>query len=400
MTQITLYIVANETGSGIDQPRLSGGDRIAIECIRRWAKRVDLINIFTGKSGLSMYRRYITEGVNFIITSHFTFKKPSLIHLLLFEFSSLLGGVIAALSISKVPDKAIIYSASDFLPDSIPAWMMKKRFRNAKWIATFFLFAPNPFSKESPYRGIRRLNGFLYYTSQLFARAIIRKYADMVWVTNELDRWRFIDNKRFTPDKVVAVRGGVDFKTPSLIPEPKKKRFDAVFIGRFHPQKGVLKLIDMWKYVCERKKDAKLAVIGVGELEGEVKAKIKKYGLENNVFLFGFKDGVEKIKIFKESKIVVHPAIYDSGGMAACEAMACGLPGVSFDLPALKTYYPKGMLKTPCFDLEKFAENILRLLNNEELYREMSNDALDWAREWDWDTRATYLFNKVVETLE
>lgn len=30
-------------------------------------------------------------------------------------------------------------------------------------------------------------------------------------------------------------------------------------------------------------------------------------------------------KIFKSSKVVLHPAIHDSGGMVACEAGACGL---------------------------------------------------------------------------
>ena len=108
------------------------------------------------------------------------------------------------------------------------------------------------------------------------------------------------------------------------------------------------------RLVCAAKPNSKLAMIGVGELENEAKAKINKLGLESNIVLFGFKDGYEKLKIFKDSRVVVHPAIYDSGGMAACEAMACGLPGVSFDLPALKTYYPKGMLKTPCYDLEAF----------------------------------------------
>ena len=123
-------------------------------------------------------------------------------------------------------------------------------------------------------------------------------------------------------------------------------------------------------------------------LEEEFEEKISKYGLENNIAFFGFKDGVEKLKIFKDSKVVVHPAIYDSGGMAACEAMACGLPGVSFDLPALKTYYPKGMLKTPCYDLKRLRRNILKLLNDEKLYERTAKDALEWAKEWDWDKRA------------
>ncbi len=137
-------------------------------------------------------------------------------------------------------------------------------------------------------------------------------------------------------------------------------------------------------------------MIGVGELENEANAKINKLGLESNIVLFGFKDGYEKLKIFKDSRVVVHPAIYDSGGMAACEAMACGLPGISFDLPALKTYYPKGMLKTPCYDLDVFAKNILLLLADEKLYEEMSKEALHWAKEWDWDKRAKELLTELL----
>jgi len=40
--------------------------------------------------------------------------------------------------------------------------------------------------------------------------------------------------------------------------------------------------------------------------------------------------------------------------MAAMEAMAWSLPGVCFDLEALKTYYPKGMVKVPLGTLIKW----------------------------------------------
>ena len=129
-------------------------------------------------------------------------------------------------------------------------------------------------------------------------------------------------------------------------------------------------------------------MIGVGPLEVEVREKIQKLGLQGNIELIGFRDGEEKYKIFKQSKIVVHPATYDSGGMAACEAMAWGLPGVSFDLEALKSYYPQGMIKTPCYDLKVFAENILDLIEDGQLYEKISKEAIDWAKEWDWDKRA------------
>lgn len=305
------------------------------------------------------------------------------------------------INVLKIPpsnDINVIYSGSDFWPDAIPAFLLKRRFKQAKWVAGFYLFVANPFSSETPYKGKTALKGLIYYLSQLPVYYLVRKYADSVWVTSEPDRYKFIDG-RLTPNRVTAIRGGVDIKNSIQVIEAKEKEFDAVFIGRFHPQKGVLELVEIWKLVCIEKPDAKLAMIGVGQLENEVKDKIKTLGLNSNIALLGFKDGYEKIRVFKASRVVLHPAIYDSGGMAACEAMACGLPGVSFDLPALKTYYPKGMLKSPCFNLKLFAANIVRLLDDEILYTQVSVDALAWAKEWDWDKLAEDLLTKLKDPL-
>ena len=375
---------------------LSGGDRILIELTRRWLDKGLRIHLVTSKEGYEVCQKYGLRSASYLIVTC-----PSLLRLNVYLLYLLraLKALVTVLNFRPEHNDVVVYSSSDFWPDSIPAWLLKMRFKNIKWVAAFYLFAPSPLREDTPYRGWHFLRGLFYFLSQLPIYGLIKKYADMVWVTSEFDRWRFIDGGRLTADKVIAVRGGVDIRTPMSVPEPEEKMFDAVYIGRFHPQKGVLELIDVWRYVCEKKPEAKLAVIGVGELENEVKEKIRKYGLENNVILFGFKDGVEKLKIFKESKVVVHSAIYDSGGMAACEAMACGLPGVSFDLPALRTYYPKGMLKTPCYDLKKFAENILKLLNNDELYRKMGKDALDWAMEWDWDKRSEELLDAAKKLL-
>ncbi len=69
----------------------------------------------------------------------------------------------------------------------------------------------------------------------------------------------------------------------------------------------------------------------------EVKFKINELRLQNNIKLFGFVfDGPEKYRVFSQSKIVVHPSYFDSGGMAAAESMLFGMPCVGFDLPAYK----------------------------------------------------------------
>jgi len=377
---------------------MSGGDRIWIECAKRWAKeRGIIVKVFTTEEGIERGQYYGLRRANYVLWSSSKFKKFGVYIIYVWR---IIKGCLAAIRISKICGKNIvIFSSSDFMPDSIPAWIMKMRLKNSKWVAAFYLFAPSPFSKESPYKGKLFIRGLLYYLSQIPIYWLIKKYADMVWVTNDLDRWRFI-SKRLPPEKVVAIRWGVDTTTPSTIPEPKEKKFDAVFIGRFHPQKGILELIDIWKLVCEKRPYAKLAIIGTGELEKDVRKKIREYRLENNVTLFGFKDGVEKLKIFKESMIVVHPATYDTGAIAPMEAISCGLPAVMFDLPALRTYYPKGVIKVPKNNLSMFAESILNLLSNAKLYETLKEEAIQLTRELDWNKKTDELLNLIRKVLD
>jgi glycosyltransferase involved in cell wall biosynthesis len=82
--------------------------------------------------------------------------------------------------------------------------------------------------------------------------------------------------------------------------------------------------------------------------------------------------------------------------MASAEAMAWGIPAVSFDLEALKTYYPHGMIKIPFGELDTFAEGILELLSNEELYKQTARKARDLVMtQWDWDKRAELILKQV-----
>jgi glycosyltransferase involved in cell wall biosynthesis len=392
---IELYV--GSAGSSTNQS-MSGGSRIFIECAKRWLDKGINIDIFTPDVGEEFCKHNGLNRAHYVTWASSRFSRLgrfSTLGIIALYIIGLFEGCLIILGESQQANKTVVYSSSDFWADSIPGLVAKLRNRNSKWIAGFYLFAPNPFSGGSAYKGSRKLKGLIYCLSQRPTYWLIRKYADMVWVTNELDRWRFIDGRRLIADKVIAIKGGVDAKTPLLVSEPREKRFDAIFIGRLVPEKGVLELINIWKYVCEKKKDAKLAILGSGPLSSQVQNKIRQYALAGNIKTFGFIDGLEKFRIIKESKIVVHPSIMDSGGMAACEAMICGLPGVSFDLQSLKVYYTKGMLKTPCYDLKIFANNILKLLDDESLYHNLSKEAMDFAKDWDWDKMATETLNKV-----
>lgn len=390
---MTLFVIAN----WMQGDALSGGDRIFIELSRRWISKIK-IKLFISQEGLKICNREKLEGVEYDVWASDKFRKSGyLIDYLYRTFNS----IVHAFRL-KLKERDIVYSSSDFWPDALAGLILKIRNKNIRWIAGFYLFAPAPWNKDTPYKGISCFTGFFYWVTQKPIYFLANFLTDFVFVTCETDQKRFIIKKR-TKDRVVVIQGGVDlsasraYLNSQRVISHDKRLYDACFIGRFHPQKGVLGLIDIWKNVCLKRPDSKLVMIGSGPLERAVREKIKSQGLEKQIEPVGFKNGVEKFEIFKNSKMVVHPATYDSGGMAAAEAMAWGLPAVGFNLEALDTYYAQGMLKAACFDLNEFAHHILALLEDKVLYARMSREALHYIEtNWEWDKRADQILMQII----
>ncbi|MFA6007711.1 MAG: glycosyltransferase [Candidatus Shapirobacteria bacterium] len=399
-----ILFISNNT---LTDSGLSGGDRILIELVRNWSQKFPTALLATGECVTLFETYHALKKVKIFLSSpkKAKFKIYSNFNYFLHAVNRTFIGVKAVFKYrSELKKYTHIYSASDFYPDFLPALFLKILNPKITWVAGFYLFAPKPWQKNNPYRTSlgRFFTGFYYWLTQRLSYSLIYHFADIVCVTSDPDIKYFFSPKR-NRNKIVVVRGGVDIKPSHLYlkkhqPSLKNKKFNAVFIGRLHYQKGVLELIDIWKKVCLKFPKYQLAMIGNGQLLPDIKKKIKKLKLSKNITLFGFVDGTKKFKIFKESAIAVHPSTYDSGGMATAEAMAWGLPGVSFDLEALLSYYPHGLIKTRCFNIDEFADNIIKLNTDEKLYSKYSKQAIDLIENhWSWDSRANDVINQIIK---
>ena len=85
--------------------------------------------------------------------------------------------------------------------------------------------------------------------------------------------------------------------------------------------------------------------------------------------------------------------------MAAAEAMACGLPVVGFDLPGYKYCYPKGICKVLIGDIEKFAQEVINLLTNEDSYNKLTKEAIEFSKNWDWDKKSELILDRTSSLL-
>ena len=148
-----LFIIAN----WMQGNALSGGDRIFIELSKRWSKKLD-ISIFLSKEGAYICRR---EGLN-LINQNIWASDIFSGHYLVDGIYRTIIGIFKVLRI-QTNQGDIVLSSSDFLPDAIPAFILKLKNPQVKWIASFYLFAPKPWQKKSPYKGIKYLLGFFYW---------------------------------------------------------------------------------------------------------------------------------------------------------------------------------------------------------------------------------------------
>lgn len=101
-------------------------------------------------------------------------------------------------------------------------------------------------------------------------------------------------------------------------------------VGRFMKQKNQAFLLDVFSKIAQEKENAVLLLVGVGELEDELKEKVKKLGLENRVIFWGATDKVNEVMLMMD--VFVMTSLHEGLPVVGIEAQASGLPCVFSDV--------------------------------------------------------------------
>lgn len=105
-------------------------------------------------------------------------------------------------------------------------------------------------------------------------------------------------------------------------------------VGRLSPQKNHLWLIGLMPYILRMRPEARLVIIGEGELRGETEAKIRELGLADRVMLTGARPDISRC--LSAFDVFAFPSLWEGLGVSVVEAQANGLPCVASDhVPSL-----------------------------------------------------------------
>ena len=155
--------------------------------------------------------------------------------------------------------------------------------------------------------------------------------------------------------------------------------YDAVFLGRLSEQKNPILFLDVIAELSKRMK-VTAAMIGDGEMRGEVEEYIEKKGLSDSVKLLGFMDNPHGV--LAASRVLLMTSLWEGYGLVAAEALALGKPVVATPVGGIPTIITgeEGSLST---DTVGLADALGTLLLDEEKYNTASAKALVRAKEID-----------------
>ena len=195
-----------------------------------------------------------------------------------------------------------------------------------------------------------------------------------------------------TPD---AASEWPEVKNIMMIPDPLPIKVDrcsttsykrVITIGRYSFEKGYDLLLKVWSIVEKKLSDWQLDIFAMGDPTPYVKMmddlSIDKKRCHLNSSVVDVEDE------YMKSSILVQPSRTEGFGLVIVEAMSCGLPVVSFDCEngprSIITNGEDGFLIPP-FDVEMFANSLMRLMSDDDLRESMGEKGKQNSQRYDID---------------
>jgi glycosyltransferase involved in cell wall biosynthesis len=240
----------------------------------------------------------------------------------------------------------------------------------AKATGTRSLYSPHCFPFVGPWGMPRRV--FATNVERALGRS-----GDAILCVADQERQLAIDKRIARPERLHVVHNGAppcayDGELDADLDAWRGDAPVAACLTVLRPQKAVHVFVDAAPAVLERVPDAKLAVIGDGELRAELEQRARALGLGDRLRFFDFHP--PSARQLASLDVFVLPSAWEAFPISPLEAMACGVPQVATDVGGTREAVADGEtgLLVPPNDPAALADRLVTLLSDPALRRRMS----------------------------
>jgi D-inositol-3-phosphate glycosyltransferase len=230
-------------------------------------------------------------------------------------------------------------------------------------------------------------------------------FADALIAATPAEEEQLIQLYAADPGKIHVISPGVDIERFHPIPAAHAKERIAIcpdrriilFVGRIEPLKGIDNLLRAIARIVDRVPELRdglcVPIIGgepcrIDEDDEMIRLQElrEELGIRDVVTFLGSKNQDTLQYYYSAAEMVVMPSDYESFGMVALEAMACGTPVIASDVGGLAFLVRDGRTgyRVPAGDVEALAEKIGHLLTDELSRRRIGQRAECWAETYAW----------------
>lgn len=366
---------------------LSGGEVCMIALVKYLAKKKYKNVILTTTVGKETYENSgLKEDGQYIEYHAINFTQgESKQHIFFCWILSLIRAVKSIRKINLFNDDVMICH-SDFFPDYITAYFCKKKNPKIKIYYWYHMLAPSLFygyeGEFTKKLQLPKLNVIFYQINQWLFRFFIDRNDVIITVNKYYER---ILKKVFSNNKIYCLRhfGG----SHSVRSRESEKKYDAIWVGRFHPQKGIFQFINIVSRIAIKLKNVKVVVIGGGDakIKRDFFSEINKKHLDNNIAYIGPVVRTEEyLNYLRSSKVFLMTSLYEGFGLVNLDAMRQGLPVVAYNLPV---YEPikKAIITVPLLKNNVFSDKVVELLEDDKYYDKQSKKSYMHSLKFSWD---------------
>ena len=235
----------------------------------------------------------------------------------------------------------------------------------------------------------------------------IMAFADRIVAATLIEKDQMVQLYGANPAKITVIPCGVDLSLFHPIPMGEaRQRLDicdrkhmVLFVGRIERLKGIETLLEAMAIVVQDfpnwKEEICVCIVGgdVSEDSTIVDKEMERLkdlraelGIADLVTFLGAQAQDTLPDHYSAADVVVMPSYYESFGMVALEAMACGTPVIASQVGGLSFTVQNGVtgFLVPERDPPALAEKITLLLKDQALRNKLGAQGIEWARQHTW----------------